>query len=142
MFNRKPPIMKKFFSTFFILLIISTTLYSQSASADNEPAAKIKFNRVVYDYGTISQGSDGTCEFKFTNEGNAPLVLSYVRSSCGCTVPEWPKAPINKGEESKIKVKYNTRIKGNFNKSIIVYSNGSKDPMVLRIKGSVVEDDS
>lgn len=120
-------------------LISCTPLFSQSDSETNIPSAKINFTEITHDYGAILQNSDGTCEFKFTNEGQSPLVLSNVRSSCGCTVPEWPRDPINKGENGIIEVKYNTRIVGNFNKSIMVYSNGSKDPVILRIKGSVIK---
>jgi hypothetical protein len=84
-------------------------------------------------------GGDGTCEFIFKNTGKDPLVLKNVRSSCGCTIPQWPKEPIKKGEQGKIKVRYNTRITGTFSKSISVYSNAGNMPVVLVIKGKVEE---
>jgi hypothetical protein len=49
--------------------------------ADNPNAPVITFDKMVHDYGTITQNSDGNCEFKFTNDGKEPLILSNVRSS-------------------------------------------------------------
>jgi hypothetical protein len=66
-------------------------------------------------------------------------LLTKVRASCGCTTPSWPKEPIKSGKTGTIKVKYNTRIKGNFSKSIRVYSNAKNSPILLRIKGQVTE---
>lgn len=99
----------------------------------------ITFKTTLHDYGEIYQGSDGSFNFVFTNTGNEPLILSKPRSSCGCTVPSWPKEPILPGEENKIKVTYNTTKIGAFNKSVTIYSNGkNKGAIVLRIKGKVV----
>ena len=75
--------------------------------------------------------------FVFKNTGKEPLILKNVRSSCGCTVPEWPKEPIKRGSKGTIKVSYNTRITGSFSKSITVYSNAEGEPVVLKIKGKV-----
>jgi hypothetical protein len=101
--------------------------------------ASIEFEESVHDFGTLPYNGDGTYEFVFKNTGNVPLVLKNVRSSCGCTVPEWPKDPINKGEKGKIKVSYNTRIPGTFSKSISVFSNAGNKPVILTIKGKIVE---
>ncbi len=99
----------------------------------------ITFKTTSHDYGEVYQGSDGSFSFLFTNTGNEPLILSKPRSSCGCTVPSWPKEPILPGEENKIKVTYNTSKIGTFNKSVTVYSNAkNKSTVVLRIKGKVV----
>ena len=111
---------------------------AQSTDGTDKSSAHIKFSGIVYDYGSIEQNSEGICEFKFTNEGKSPLILSNVRSSCGCTVPNWPRNPLGTGEEATIKVKYNTTRIGSFSKSITVYSNGSEQPIILRIKGKVV----
>ena len=97
----------------------------------------IKFEKIVHDYGTIAQGADGNSEFKFTNKGKSPLILSNVKASCGCTVPEWPKEPIAPGQTGSIKVKYNTATVGAFNKSITVNSNALNNTVMLQIKGNV-----
>ena len=104
----------------------------------NPNAPVITFEKFVHDYGTIIKNSDGGCEFKFTNDGREPLILSRPKSSCGCTVPTWPKAPILPGKSEVIKVTYTTNRVGPFNKSVTIYSNASNNPVKLQIKGKVV----
>ena len=106
--------------------------------ANDSNAAVIKFDKTTHDYGTIEQRSNGACEFKFTNEGKVPLILTNVRSSCGCTVPTWPREPILPGQSKVIKVKYDTKRLGVINKTIHVYSNAVTPSVTLRIKGKVV----
>lgn len=107
------------------------------ALAENPNAPVIKFEKVVHDYGEISKNADGKCEFKFTNDGKEPLILSNVRSSCGCTVPVWPRQPILPGQSDVINVKYDTKRIGVINKSIQVYSNATEKTVVLKIKGKI-----
>ena len=97
----------------------------------------IIFEKTLHDYGAIKKGSDGDCEFKFTNKGTQALILQNVLASCGCTAPEWPKEPILPGQTGVIKVTYNTDIPGAFAKTISVYSNAKNSPVVLSIKGTV-----
>lgn len=97
----------------------------------------IRFEKTVHDYGTIEQGSNGDCEFVFENNGTEPLILSNVRSSCGCTVPSWPREPIMPGKKSSIKVHYDTNRVGGISKSITVSTNGTPERIVLSIRGSV-----
>jgi hypothetical protein len=99
--------------------------------------AGIQFETTEHDFGTLPEKGDGTFAFVFKNTGKEPLILKNVRSSCGCTVPEWPKEPIKKGGKGTIKVSYNTRITGSFHKEITVYSNAEGDPVVLKIQGKV-----
>lgn len=109
-----------------------------TAKNDNPNAPVIKFNKVVHDYGAVEQHGDGRCKFEFTNTGKEPLILSNVRSSCGCTVPEWPRQPILPGQSNVINVKYDTKRMGAINKSVHVYSNAKVSPITLKIKGKVV----
>lgn len=130
--------MKKVFSILALaafLFSISCSQTPRTAQAGN--GSEIEFETTEHDFGTLQQGGDGTFEFVFKNTGKEPLVLSNVRSSCGCTVPVWPKDPIKKGDKGIIKVSYNTRITGNFSKSITVYSNTGEAPVVLNIRGKV-----
>ena len=85
--------------------------------------AKIEFEQEVIDYGEIAKGSDGVRTFEFTNIVDAPLVISNVKSSCGCTVPSKPDGPVAPGESSAIKVKYDTKRIGPIRKTVTVYSN-------------------
>ena len=97
----------------------------------------IKFESLTVDYGIVEKGSDGTREFKFTNDGKAPLKIVNVKSSCGCTIPTYPKGEIMPGESGVINVKYNTNRAGRFSKSVSIYTNTVPDRSVLRIKGEV-----
>ncbi|MBP5711276.1 MAG: DUF1573 domain-containing protein [Bacteroidales bacterium] len=100
---------------------------------------EITFEKLEHDYGNINKGDNGFCYFKFTNTGKSDLVLTNVRSSCGCTVPEWPKEAIAPGQSSEIKVKYNTQRIGVISKSITVQSNAKNNTVTLRIKGNVAD---
>lgn len=118
-----------------ILLIAIMALVSVSVHAQ----AKMSFESETIDYGQIDKGSDGLRIFKFTNTGDADLVISDVKSSCGCTVPEKPKGPIAPGESSSIKVKYDTKRVGKIRKTITVYSNAAESVKALKIKGEVLD---
>jgi hypothetical protein len=121
-----------------LLFAIAVNLKAQS----QDSTLVIKFEKTVHDYGTIVQGSDGSYEFKFTNEGKTPLIMNNVRSSCGCTVPSWTREPIQPGSGGSIKVVYNTASIGAFNKSVTVNSNAKNSEVVLMIKGNVVQKSS
>jgi len=100
----------------------------------------VSFQDKVYDFGKINE-KDGnvTHVFDFTNKGNAPLVISRVQASCGCTTPAYTKEPIAAGKKGAITVTYNTANRpGAFNKTITVYSNDTTQQVVLIIKGEVI----
>ena len=111
--------------------LLSLGVYAQDATAE------IEFKSETIDYGEISKGSDGVRVFEFTNTGNAPLVISNVRSSCGCTIPKKPEEPILPGKTGQIEVKYDTNRVGPIRKAITVTSNASTPTKVLKIKGTV-----
>ncbi len=102
-----------------------------------ETGAKIKFKTEIVDYGEIAKGSNGIRVFEFTNTGNAPLVISKVSSSCGCTIPKKPEAPIMPGKKGEIQVKYDTNRVGPIAKAITVISNADTPTVVLKIKGKI-----
>ncbi|MBU2927462.1 DUF1573 domain-containing protein [Winogradskyella psychrotolerans] len=104
-----------------------------------EKVAKIEFKTDVIDYGTIEKGADGVRVFEFTNTGDAPLVISNVKSTCGCTVPKKPEGPIMPGETGKIEVKYDTKRVNPIRKTITVFSNAETPTVALKIKGLVVD---
>ena len=117
----------------FFLLAVTFGFVAQA-----QDKAEIKFVSEEIDYGTIKQGADGVRVFEFKNTGKAPLVISGASSSCGCTVPSWPKEPIAPGASGKIEVKYDTTRVGQIAKTILVNSNAKDTPTVaLRIKGKV-----
>ena len=126
--------MKKiFYLTLFFCFGISFSLLAQQPNTPPAPTgneAEIKFDKTTHDYGNILKGDDGNCEFRFTNVGKSDLILTNVRSSCGCTVPVWPKEPIAPGESSVIKVRYNTMRIGMISKSVTVESNAINNRVI------------
>ncbi len=131
--------MKKLTATLSLFFIAISVMLAQDAAVETAGGAEMTFESEVIDYGTIPQNADGVRTFNFTNTGNAPLIISNAKGSCGCTVPTWPKQPINPGESAQIKVKYATNRLGPINKSVTVTSNATKPTKVLRIKGNVIE---
>jgi hypothetical protein len=132
--------MQKLFLSFILVIFTALTLNAQdktAAVAENANAPEISFEKTVHDYGTIIQGADGTCEFKFTNTGKEPLILNKPVSSCGCTVPTWPQEPILPGKSDVIKVTYATHNIGPINKTVTVTSNAKTNRIILSIKGTV-----
>ena len=130
--------------SFAIFAITATGIAQNSVNAKIETTkadtngAKIEFESETIDYGRIEHNSDGNREFKFTNTGNTPLVISNAKGSCGCTVPTWPKEAIAPGASSTIKVRYATNRVGSFSKSITLSTNAVNAPSkVVRIKGTV-----
>jgi len=130
--------MKNLF-TFLLVSLFSISIYAQ------ETSAKIEFKEDTVDYGKIEHGSDGVRVFVFTNTGNAPLVITKVKSSCGCTVPKKPNGPIAPGEKGEIEVKYDTKRPGFIRKTITVTSNATNTKggvYYLKIKGEVKKMDN
>jgi len=98
------------------------------------------FEGMVVDYGTIVQNADPLRILKFTNTGDAPLVIQNARGSCGCTVPTWPKKPIMPGETSELEVRYATNRIGQFSKAITLTTNEvSTDSHVIKVTGIVTK---
>jgi len=124
--------MKKLITILFIGLI------SFSINAQDK-VAKIKFKTDTVDYGTIEKGADGLRIFEFSNTGDAPLIVSKVTSSCGCTVPKWSQEPILPGKTGEIQVKYDTNRVNPIRKTITVISNADTPTVALKIKGEVID---
>jgi len=128
--------MKNIF-VFILALSALTVTRAQTKNLKNNNSPVFKFDKEVIDYGTISQNADGKRVFKFTNVGKSPLIITNIQSSCGCTVPKKPEAPIMPGKQGEIQVKYATNRVGNFQKSLTITSNASEPIKVVSIKGRV-----
>ena len=137
--------MKRFLlSAIFVFALMLGASAQQTAKKDSKQTettsqAEITFDKLEHDYGEVKQNGNGVCEFTYTNTGSVPLVLSKVRSSCGCTVPKWSKEPLMPGQSATISVKYNTSSVGPINKSITVESNAKTPRVRLLIKGKVIK---
>ena len=111
-------------------------------AADRDAAAKnlpvMSFEKSEHDFGTIEQGTPQETIFKFTNTGNAPLIITNATSTCGCTVPEYPKnTPIAPGDSGELLVKFNGSGQNQVTKTITVSANTEKGSEILRIKAFV-----
>ena len=123
-------------------LAFSTLVLAAFAQENAKPVGgvgpQITVDKEVHDYGTIPQGANGTCEFVVTNTGDAPLILTQCKGSCGCTVPKCETEPIKPGQKTTITVKYDTKRVGPINKSVTISSNATNAPeKIVRIKGTV-----
>jgi hypothetical protein len=99
----------------------------------------IEFEKDIYDFGKVIQGEIVTYGFKFKNTGNADLVISQVKTSCGCTVPKFPKEAIKPGEEKVLSVTFNSEGRnGVQNKTVTVVSNCQPNTNIIRIKAQVL----
>jgi len=137
--------MKKLFSLLVLLFGIGLNAQEAASVVPNmDPnAADIKFETEVIDYGTIEYDANGIREFKFTNTGKSPLTITSVTGECGCTAttidgkPGWPTEPILPGKSGVIKVKYDTKREGRFEKNVTVTSNAKYASKKVRIKGEI-----
>ncbi|MGI4833568.1 MAG: DUF1573 domain-containing protein [Janthinobacterium lividum] len=102
----------------------------------------LTFESTDHDFGRIAEGTMATHEFRFKNTGNQPLVIASAQASCGCTTPDWTKAPIQPGHMGMVKAVYNSAGRaGVFAKSITVMSNATEGSKVLSLKGTVLTAD-
>jgi hypothetical protein len=132
--------MKKILFLLSFCLVAFSAAHAQQAANKAAVANAGKFNWTKgkdHDFGKIPQGTPVNWEFEFTNAGKAPIVLSSVSASCGCTTPEWTKEAVAPGKTGKIKVQFNAAAVGTFTKTITVVSNAEEANVVLTIKGEV-----
>ena len=126
--------MKHLFS--IIALVVFGAFAVSAQEAVKGP--KMEFKITTVDYGTIEKGADPHREFKFTNVGQVPLTILKARSSCGCTVPEWPEEPIPPGGSGEIFAKFNTEGKmNNQTKTITITANTYPNDTRIKLTGIV-----
>ncbi len=101
--------------------------------------AKMKFEKMEHDFGTINEGDVVETVFKFTNNGKSELIITSAKATCGCTVPEWPKEPIMPGKSGEIKVKFNSKRKPNLQQKVVtLVTNTDEGKEIIRIKAMVI----
>ena len=123
-----------------IIALFAFALISSISSAQNGPKIEFAAKDNTIDYGKVTKNENGARDFIFTNTGNAPLIITNVLSTCGCTVPTKPTEPIMPGKTGKITVKYNMA-PGPIRKTITVESNAVNydgGRVALKIKGEVI----
>ncbi|MDC6362706.1 MULTISPECIES: DUF1573 domain-containing protein [Flavobacteriaceae] len=147
--------MKRITTVFSLIMVVAMISVSCKDKASNKIVADnvenatsrdeaqkqlpvMSFEKAEHDFGAITQGTPQETTFKFTNTGNAPLIITDARSSCGCTVPEYPKnSPIAPGDSGELVVKFNGSGQNQVTKTITVTANTEKGTETLRIKAFV-----
>ena len=121
---------------------VSTNLVNNPTSAEESHRGKsepvIEFEKTEHDFGKMLQGEQVSYTFKFKNVGNAPLIVSNIEKTCGCTSPDFSKEPIKPGGEGRITITYDSKgHKGFQNNRLIVKTNANPSETMLRIKAQV-----
>ncbi|MBE2245959.1 MAG: DUF1573 domain-containing protein [Candidatus Competibacteraceae bacterium] len=133
--------------TLFSAVICFMLLGISQLTAQKKMGPEFSTSKMEVDFGEVMQNGDGVREFKFTNSGTEPLLITNAQGSCGCTIPEWPKDPIMPGKSNVIKIKYDTSRIGQINKTVTVTTNevegkdGNGNPIyknhVIQVKGNI-----
>jgi len=109
-----------------------------SGKANMDKLPVISFEELEHNFGKIIEGETVSYIFLFSNTGKSDLLISDVSTSCGCTVPFYPKTPIRPGEKGELKITFNSRgRRGLQNKSIVVVANTQPNVTQLKIKAEV-----
>jgi len=119
-----------------IASIIRNPVSAQSSDTTN--VAKLTFVEEEFNFGEIDEGGVVKHTFEFTNTGKVPLLITHARSTCGCTIPEWPEEPIPAGETGEINVIFDTKGKGGYQeKPVTITANTFPAQTVVSVKGRV-----
>jgi len=120
------------------LMILSLMIFSVSLIAQTEDLTNVSFLDSHYHFGVITEGEVVQNVFQFTNDGDVPLVITSAKGSCGCTVPEYPRAPIMPGETAELLVRFNSKNKkGTQRKRITITANTDPQRTYLMLEGQI-----
>ncbi|MFY7964752.1 MAG: DUF1573 domain-containing protein [Chitinophagaceae bacterium] len=137
--------MKKVIVILFAFCAFATNVIAQNvATPASVPASKptssvVSFDKLKHSFGKIKQNNPQSISFTLKNNGTKPLIIEQATAQCGCTTPEYSKAPILKGKSSSIKVTYNAATPGPFTKTVTVKFLNVPEPSILTIEGEVLK---
>ena len=136
--------MKKFcisFNLFFTIIFLQNFSSEAQTTSVKKDSAVLKISEKIFDFGTVKQGQATTHEYKVTNTGNKPLVISDVVRGCGCTTPRWTQDPIMPGQSGSIWATFKSDIgHGHIMKPLHVYSNATVPQMDIYIQGELLDE--
>lgn len=124
------------------VLFIAVLALVGMTTASVENAGRFAWDQTSIDLGEIEKNSFQEAEFRFTNVGDAPLLIIEAKASCGCTVADFPKEAIGIGEQAAISVRYDAKGVGVFHKTVKIKANTQEDWIVLTLKGSVKDSET
>ncbi|RZK07006.1 MAG: DUF1573 domain-containing protein [Flavobacterium sp.] len=127
------------------LLLVTASCKKETNEASNGASdgkfASMSFDKTEHDFGTIDEGDQVETVFTFTNKGEADLLITGAKGSCGCTVPDYPKEPVKPGEKGTMKVSFNSNNKkGMQNKTVTITANTESGTELLTIKANIIPD--
>lgn len=121
--------------------IVTNGSSANAGDVDPDKLAAIEFEELEFDFGEVIEGQKVVHEYRFTNTGENPLVITSAKGSCGCTVPEYPKDPISPGASAVITVNFDSEGRvGPANKTVTLQANTSPNTHTLILKGNVLEE--
>lgn len=127
-------------ASLFILCIGFGVVAQSTETETSQQGPRITFAEATHDFGEINQGDRVTYTFSYENTGNEPLILSDVRTTCGCTATNWSREPLAPGEKSEITVNFNSRGKvGMQNKVVTITSNAINNSERIKITANVIQ---
>lgn len=128
--------MKKYLA--FLAVAAAFISFSFTTIERSNAGAVMSWNLTEYNFGEIERNKAVTADFKFQNTGSSPLYILSAKGSCGCTVADYTKGEILPGAYGEVTATYNAAKVGLFNKTITVNANAGDGPIILKIKGEVM----
>ena len=130
----------------FLGILMASTLMACNQNAKGKKdiqytsdGADIRYTALTFDFGKIKEGQSVTHNFKFTNMGKSPLIITNATASCGCTTPVWPKNPVLPGDTGSVAVTFNSAGKSGLqDKQIKVISNSQPAESMVHLIGEVL----
>ncbi|GAP72871.1 hypothetical protein SAMD00024442_49_4 [Candidatus Symbiothrix dinenymphae] len=122
------------------IAVAGLTMFSTAAVAQTADDAQkvVSVDRLVHDFGIVPEAGEIKTTFVVTNNTDGPVLVTNVRTTCGCTVPSWTKTPIEAGQKGEIAVVYNTAGRpGSFSKEVTISTSGEPQTLQVKIKGTV-----
>ena len=134
-------IMKRFFYILICTGLLASACNTKAAKDSQEQTAstpgdttkgvaEMTFEKTVHNFGQITQGEKVEYSFKFTNTGSKDLLIQNAVSSCGCTVPDWPKEPVKPGESGYLKVVFDSHGKEGYTEKEISIKANTNPPFI------------
>lgn len=122
-----------------LLLLCCACYFTQAQNAKSTASPVAWSSGTSHDFGKILQNSPASYLFEFTNAGKEPVTITKVQPSCSCTAQDYTKESILPGKKGLIKIRYNARTAGMFNKTITVVTEPGSETTILTITGEVVQ---
>ena len=133
--------MKKYIVLLTSIMFLGLFTFAQETKVEtlttSDTGPQVSWEQQTVDFGEIPQNIPVTAEYKVTNSGKSPLIITSVQASCGCTATDYPKEPVQPGETAVVKATFNAKAVGTFSKTVTVFTNTTEGRSTLILKGKV-----